>query len=144
MPDQLALKAFADEEFYPGAAFLITLPTPKNPLSLLPVGPSDSLGEHHLSRETLARLYADAGRDGIMDYGPPRGELHVRVANRDDIARLREGYRLWHSSLSYPDGYERLLDAVELTLRPRAGQLLRVVASALGGSFTVHGSVQHA
>ena len=40
MPDDLALKALAVEEPYPGAAFLITLPTTRNPLPLLPVGPS--------------------------------------------------------------------------------------------------------
>jgi hypothetical protein len=143
-PEELALKAFADGHPFPGALFLARVPTTKNPLALLPLGPSDERGEARVGRAALDALYREAGRDSIMDYGAPLGELVVRVANRDDLANLHRGYETWSQALTYPDGYLDLLAAAEDALRFWAGQTLRAVVAGRGGSLKLTGSVQKA
>jgi hypothetical protein len=144
MPDDLALKALVNGEPYPGAAFLITVPTTKNPMNLGPLGPSDAVGEYHVSGDILAQRFADAVSSDLQGCGSLLGELHVRVANLQDIARCRNGFGVWHSAVQFPDGYLQWLDSVEQTLRERAGRPLRAVAGAQGGALRVHGSVQPA
>jgi hypothetical protein len=142
MPDDLALKALADGQPYPGAAFLITLPTTKNPMTLGPVGPSDAIGEYHVDGDTLTRRFADATSTDLQGCGALLGDLHVRVANLEDIARCRKGFQLWRSAAAFPDRYLQWLDSIELTLRERVGCRLRAVVAARGGSLRIHGSVQ--
>jgi hypothetical protein len=144
MPDLLALEARADGQPYPGAAFVITVPTSKNAMTLVPVGPSDGNGEYRLDGEELARRFAAAVSTDLQGCGALLGELHVRVANLADIGRCRKGFDVWQSAGIFPVDYPQLLDAVELTLRERAGCELTVVAAAQGGSLRIHGSVQRA
>lgn len=142
MPDDLALEALADGERYPGAAFVITVPTTRNPMTLVPVGPSDAAGEYHVSGDTLAQRLADAVSSDLQGCGRLLGELHVRVANLEDIAGCRKGFALWHSAVEFPDGYLQLLDSVEQSLHEHAGRQLRAIAAARGGSFRIFGSVR--
>jgi len=144
MPDLLALKALADGQPYPGAAFLITLPTTKNAMTLLPVGPTDANGEYRLDGETLARRFADVVSTDLQGCGALLGELHVRVASLEDIGRSRRGFDVWQSAGVFPNDYLRLLDSVELTLRERVGCELKAVSAAQGGSLRIHDSVQRA
>ena len=142
LPDELALKAFAGDEMFAGAAFAIALPTTKNPISLLPVGPSDDAGEYRIDGAQLSVLAHNVTSLAVMDYGPMIGELWVRVLNADDIARCREGYELWQMSGAYPNGYLEQLDAFDAALRERVGFVLRVTAGARGGSMRIGCSVQ--
>jgi hypothetical protein len=135
-------RALADGQPYPGAAFLITLPTTKNPMTLVPVGPSDAVGEYHIDGDTLARRLADVISTDLQGCGAFVGELYVRVANLEDIAGCRRGFQLWQSAAEFPDGYLQWLDSIELTLKERVGCRLRAVAAAQGGSLRIQGSVQ--
>jgi hypothetical protein len=144
LPKVLVLKALANGEPFLGAAFGITLPTTKNPLSLLPVGPSNEHGEYRIERNELDRRIREATSLGLLDYGAPVHELHVRVLNRDDIEGCRVGYATWKTAGALPDDYSAWLDEREAALAPVAGAELRVVVGAQGGTFRVSGSVQFA
>src|SRR5262245_37039982 len=110
LPKFLALKALANGEPFSGAVFGITLPTTKNPLSLLPVGPSNQHGECRIERDELTSRIREATSLGLMDYGTPLHELHVRVLNRDDIEACRVGYATWNTAGVFPDDYSAWLD----------------------------------
>jgi hypothetical protein len=81
----------------------IALPTTKNALAFVPVGPADAQGEFLIGRDELDRLRRQATNLGLIDYGTPLNELYVRVLNRADIARCRDGYATWKSADVFPD-----------------------------------------
>ena len=143
VPDVLALKVLANGEPFAGAAFGITLPTTKNPLSLLPVGPSNDEGDYRVEREVLDRRIRQETGLGLMDYGALLDELHVRVLNRDDIERCRVGYATWKTAGVFPDNYLAWLDERAAALAEVAGAELRV-ATVDGGTLRVSGSIQFA
>jgi hypothetical protein len=144
LPKVLALKALANGEPFVGAAFGITVPTTKNALSVLPVGPSDEQGEYRIERNELDRRIREATSLGLMDYGGLLHELHVRVLNRDDIEGCRVGYARWKKAGVFPDDYSAWLEERELALAAVAGAELRAVVGAQGGTFRVSASVQFA
>lgn len=142
--DELTMKAFAGDGEFPGAAFALTLPTTKNLIALLPIGPGDDLGEYRLSGARLDQLIRDVCSLAMMDYGELLNELWVRVVNLADIASCRRGYEVWGSSGVFPDGYLEMLEAFEASLHPVAGMVLRARAVARGGSLRIEGSAQRA
>jgi len=144
MPEEVAVKAFADGEPFAGAAFNVTLATTKNGLSLLCPDRSDANGEARLSGVDLDRRAAESRSLATMDYGPLTGELHVSVVNRQDIASRRQGFKSWGARY-FPDGYLAWLDAVEANLAQVADRTeLRTVVGVRGGTMTGFGSIRFA
>jgi len=144
-PDELAMKAFAGGEVLPGGAFRIFVPTTRLPIELLPIGPSDAVGEYRVGGERLAQMTSEAASLGIMDHGALLAELWVRVLNLAEIAAFRDGFKTWAPSAgSFPEDYLDQLDAFEAVLKPHAGEELRVVAAAKGGSMRIGTSAQRA
>ena len=120
LPEELALKAFADGVPLPGAWFMLQLPTSKNPVVVV-LGPADEHGELKCSREDLSREHERAVSTGIMDHGAWTQEIFVQVVSREDLPGLRRGYELWAPAVPFSADYLEKLEVLEGRLAAVAG-----------------------
>lgn len=143
-PDAVVVSASADGKPLIGAGLTITIPTTRNPLILLPLGPTDSSGSFVVSGQVLERMAADEVGLFPADCGTLLPELWISILNRTDLARRREGYRTWGGSARFGHDYLGRLDAYDCAVASLAGALLTASATSQGGTFVVRCTSQRA
>ena len=122
LPDRLHLSATVEGIPLRGAIFEVELPMTRKNSYVLPFGVADADGILIITGDEIARFSHEVNELFLMDYvglgAGWTGEIRVRAANRDAIARLRNAYATWGDSGIYPPGFALWLDDLEETLAP--------------------------
>jgi len=103
--------------------FVTLLTSKKNPFSSL-FGPADRGGRLSVTRGQLLDESLKTLALFPMDYTHPEvdwtGRIAIRVANRNDIDRALNAFRLYRGGYGYPAGYDEDLRRFRSLLESRA------------------------